>query len=76
MEVKQDTILNYIEVCVGSHCKNCSKINDHSPLEAVVLVLTIRDPWNTGNFEQAFSDILCGCQALLKHLPESANRRI
>ena len=64
---------NHIIIINGSprRSKNCSKINDHSPLEAVVLVLTIRDPWNTGNFEQAFSDILRGCQALLKSYPET-----
>ncbi|MGN0189661.1 MAG: low molecular weight protein-tyrosine-phosphatase [Candidatus Cryptobacteroides sp.] len=27
----------------------------------------VADPWYTGNFEQAFSDILQGCRALLRH---------
>ena len=28
----------------------------------------VSDPWYTGNFERAFSDILEGCEALLTHL--------
>ena len=28
----------------------------------------VADPWYTGNFEQAYTDILRGCRALLNHL--------
>ena len=28
----------------------------------------IADPWYTGNFEETFADISCGCEALLTHL--------
>ena len=28
----------------------------------------VADPWYTGNFEKAYSDILAGCSALMDHL--------
>lgn len=30
----------------------------------------VADPWYTGNFEKAYSDILAGCSALMDHLAE------
>ena len=40
----------------------------HKLLEYAGDCSDVADPWYTGNFEQAFSDILRGCRALLKHL--------
>ncbi len=28
----------------------------------------VADPWYTGDFEEAFQDILEGCEALLQHI--------
>ena len=28
----------------------------------------VADPWYTGNFEKAYSDILAGCTALMEHI--------
>lgn len=33
----------------------------------------VADPWYTGNFEQAYTDILRGCRALLNHLTTKNN---
>ena len=50
-----------LEWIVGS-VANDSKVRDMLPDRQV------SDPWYTGDFEQAYSDILEGCTALLKEL--------
>ena len=40
----------------------------HKLLEYAGQHSDVADPWYTGNFEQAYSDILRGCRALLSHL--------
>lgn len=37
----------------------------HMMLELAGLSRDVADPWYTGNFEKAYSDILTGCKALL-----------
>lgn len=37
-------------------------------LEYANLNRDIKDPWYTGNFDETFSDVLLGCQCLLKSL--------
>ena len=33
----------------------------------------VADPWYTGNFEKAYSDILAGCTALMEHIAKSTD---
>ena len=40
----------------------------HKMLEFAGLSRDVADPWYTGNFEKAYSDILSGCKALLDNL--------
>ena len=40
----------------------------HKLLEYTGENFDVADPWYTGNFEQAYTDILRGCRALLNHL--------
>lgn len=40
----------------------------HKMLEFTGLSRDVADPWYTGNFEKAYSDILSGCKALLSNL--------
>ena len=46
--------------------ENMDKV--HRMMEFAGSTRDVADPWYTGNFEQAFSDITTGCQALLNHL--------
>ena len=42
----------------------------HRLLEWIGENRDVADPWYTGNFEKAYSDILAGCSALMDHLAE------
>ena len=35
----------------------------------------VADPWYTGNFEKAYSDILAGCTALMEHIAKSTDNQ-
>ena len=37
-------------------------------LSFVGLSKDIADPWYSGNFEETYQDVRCGCEALLKNL--------
>lgn len=50
--------------------ENMDKV--HRMMEFAGSTRDVADPWYTGNFEQAFSDITTGCQALLNHLSKKA----
>lgn len=57
--------------------RNINKIIGSDPLKKVSCLLDftkhprdIADPWYTGNFDQTYTDILEGCQALLKEIQE------
>lgn len=62
--------LNYDVIKVMDHynLSNVLRIIGHDSLGKVSLLLDcdISDPWYTGDFEQAYVDILEGCQNLLK----------
>ena len=54
---------------------NMRRLLDGDPEHKCCLLLdftdhprAIADPWYTGNFEETFADISCGCEALLTHL--------
>ena len=58
--------------------RNIMKIIKNDPEQKVSLLLDytnrpgdIADPWYTGNFDQTYTDVLEGCQGLLKHLLKS-----
>ena len=35
----------------------------------------VADPWYTGNFEKAYSDIAAGCTALMEHIAKSTDNQ-
>ena len=58
--------------------RNIMKIIKNDTEQKVSLLLDytnrpgdIADPWYTGNFDQTYTDVLEGCQGLLKHLLKS-----
>ena len=65
--VMDESNLRLLERITG--CQSSGKV--HKLLEYAGQNSDVADPWYTGNFEQAFSDILRGCQALLKSYPET-----
>ena len=42
----------------------CRKLLDFADVDR-----DVADPWYTGNFEATYSDIITGCEALLRHIP-------
>ncbi len=72
---RQFTKTDYLDfdvIIVMDHynLSNIMRIIGHDSLGKVSLLLDreISDPWYTGDFEQAYSDILEGCQNLLESL--------
>lgn len=43
-------------------------------LEYAGLSRDVADPWYTGNFDQAYQDILVGCEGLIRNLKEGGER--
>ena len=64
-------------ICMDSmNLRNTLRIVDSDPCHKISLLLDhtdrageeVSDPWYTGNFEEAWNDIYCGCKALLDAL--------
>ena len=61
-------------ICMdGSNLRWISRIIPEDPQGKIHLLLSytgvgrdVADPWYTGDFEEAFQDILAGCEAMLK----------
>ena len=63
-----------------ANIRNMIKIAGGDPEGKIYKLLTfagssrdIADPWYTGNFDETYSDVLEGCQALLEHLKQMGN---
>lgn len=63
-----------------ANIRNMIKIAGGDPAGKIYKLLTfagssrdIADPWYTGNFDETYSDVLEGCQALLEHLKQMGN---
>ena len=71
-QLTKDDYLNFDVIKVMDHynLSNVLRIIGHDSLGKVSLLLgrEISDPWYTGDFEQAYADILEGCQLLIKVL--------
>lgn len=63
-------------ICMdNNNIHNLKRIISSSDYSKIRLLLNyanlnrdIKDPWYTGNFDETFSDVLLGCQSLLKSL--------
>ena len=61
-------------ICMdGSNLRWISRIIPEDPQGKIHLLMSytgvgrdVADPWYTGDFEEAFQDILAGCEAMLK----------
>ena len=56
-------ITNALRILGGDPEKKLSKLMDHTTCGG-----NVSDPWYSGDFETAYSDILKGCQALIEKL--------
>lgn len=68
-------------ICMDAwNVRNALRITGSDPDYKISLLLDftdrigedISDPWYTGDFDEAFSDIRLGCKGLLRHLLENA----
>ena len=54
---------NMLRICGGDPARKITLLSDHTDRPDEV-----SDPWYSGDFSTAWSDILCGCKALLAKL--------
>ena len=68
-------MFDYIIIMERYNYANICKIIKDDPLDKISLLLhfageaaDIADPWYSGDFEQAYSDIVRGCKGLIRYL--------
>ena len=66
---------NQGQQCFGNHIITGTKLNKdhkvHRLLDFTKSPRSVKDPWYTGNFDEAYRDIYEGCQSFLEYLEKN-----